>query len=297
MFDSRLWIRGGYQTIVWGKTELFRNQDQFNPQDVGLASLPSPRGVAHLALGDPRIWSFYDVGPLNDVRLELAVNFDQYQPIDPGVRRAVRAADRLRPATGFGSACTATSASGSPGADLPPDPWDDAEGVEVGVRLEFRWDRFSFAITDFYGYQDAPYVDTLFLYSRNVDPVSGRPRSTMTEGRCRSGDEHDCLDSGNALTEHSRQPAALRRDLLQQHRRGGQPRPDRLPRQHLRQPGAHRRRPVRPGDGTRAARGGRAERGRPGRHRDRPVRCFPGSPSSRRTGASRRRSASTPTTA
>jgi len=26
---------------VWGKTELFRNQDQFNPQDIGLASLPS----------------------------------------------------------------------------------------------------------------------------------------------------------------------------------------------------------------------------------------------------------------
>ena len=41
MFDSRLWLRIGYQTIVWGKTELFRNQDQFNPQDIGLASLPS----------------------------------------------------------------------------------------------------------------------------------------------------------------------------------------------------------------------------------------------------------------
>ena len=41
MFDSQLFVRAGYQTIVWGKTELFRNQDQFNPQDVGLASLPS----------------------------------------------------------------------------------------------------------------------------------------------------------------------------------------------------------------------------------------------------------------
>ena len=40
MFDSRLWVRVGYQTIVWGKTELFRNQDQFNPQDLALASLP-----------------------------------------------------------------------------------------------------------------------------------------------------------------------------------------------------------------------------------------------------------------
>ena len=85
MFDSRLWVRAGYQTIVWGKTELFRNQDQFNPQDIGLASLPSLE-ESRISLWALRgIWSFYDVGPLNDVRLELAMNFDQYQPIDPGV--------------------------------------------------------------------------------------------------------------------------------------------------------------------------------------------------------------------
>ena len=41
MIDHRLWIRLGRQTIVWGKTELFRAQDQFNPQDIGLSSLPS----------------------------------------------------------------------------------------------------------------------------------------------------------------------------------------------------------------------------------------------------------------
>jgi hypothetical protein len=92
---------------------------------------------------------------------------------------------------------------GLAGADFPEDPWNDISGIEVGARLEFRWDRFSFAVTDFYGYQDTPYVDTLFLYGRNVDPMSGRPRHTMNEGRCRSGDESGCLDSDDALTQHS----------------------------------------------------------------------------------------------
>jgi hypothetical protein len=89
------------------------------------------------------------------------------------------------------------------GADFPEEPWNDTRGIEVGARLEFRWDRFSFALTDFYGYQDTPYVDTLYLYSRNVDPRSGRPRGGMSEGRCRSGKERDCLDSEDALTNHS----------------------------------------------------------------------------------------------
>ena len=41
MLDHHLWLRLGLQTIVWGKTELFRAQDQFNPQDLAIASLPS----------------------------------------------------------------------------------------------------------------------------------------------------------------------------------------------------------------------------------------------------------------
>ena len=97
MFNSQLWLRIGYQTIVWGKTELFRNQDQFNPQDIGLSSLPSLE-ESRISLWALRgIWSFYDLGPINDVRLELAMNFDQYQSIDPGaVRRALRAPRGVR---------------------------------------------------------------------------------------------------------------------------------------------------------------------------------------------------------
>jgi len=201
MFDSRLWLRIGYQTIVWGKTELFRNQDQFNPQDVGLASLPSLE-ESRISLWAVRgIWSFYDVGPFADVRLEIAMNYDQWQPIDPGVcgePYAPLAVCQLHE----GSIAHGYLGLGLAGIELPPDPWNSLRGVEVGARLEFRFDRFSFALTDFYGYQDFPYVAQIFSYSRNVDPVSGRPRHTMSTGRCRTGKEPACLDSENALTQH-----------------------------------------------------------------------------------------------
>ena len=34
-------MRLGLQNIVWGKTEVFRTTDQFNPQDLALSSLPT----------------------------------------------------------------------------------------------------------------------------------------------------------------------------------------------------------------------------------------------------------------
>ena len=201
MFNSQLWLRIGYQTIVWGKTELFRNQDQFNPQDVGLSSLPSLE-ESRISLWALRgIWSFYDLGPINDVRLELAMNFDQYQSIDPG-----QCGEPYAPLVvcGFNAGLLAHGylGIGLAGIELPPDPWDSLQGIELGARLEFRWDRFSFAITDFYGYQDFPYVQQIFSYSRNVDPVSGRLRHTMATGPCRTGNEPACLDPDNALTQH-----------------------------------------------------------------------------------------------
>ena len=202
MFDSRLFIRAGYQSIVWGKTELFRNQDQWNPQDIGLSSLPSLE-ESRISLWAVRgIWSFYDIGPLNDVRLELAMNFDQYQPTDPGVCGEPYAPLPVCQLP-VGLISHGYLGLGLAGAVFPGDPWNDAHGIEYGARLEFRWDRFSFAITDFYGFQDFPYVEQLFNYSRNVDPISGRPRHTMTTNKCRTGKESGCLDDDNALSQHS----------------------------------------------------------------------------------------------
>ncbi len=202
MFDSRLWLRLGKQTVVWGKTELFRNQDQWNPQDLGLASLPSLED-SRIALWAMRaVWSFWDVGPFSDVRAEAVVLMDQFEPTDLGKCGEPYAPNPvcdkslglfIHGLTGFGVA----------GERRPANPWNSWHGVEFGGRIEWRWERFSFALSDYYGFTDQPYQETLFRYSRNVDPITGRPRHTMTRERCRTGNESGCLKAKDALTRHS----------------------------------------------------------------------------------------------
>src|SRR5262249_13128525 len=36
-------------------------------------------------------------------------------------------------------------------------------------------DRFTLALTDFWGHSDLPYADAIFFYDRSVDPATGRP--------------------------------------------------------------------------------------------------------------------------
>jgi len=204
--DNRLWLRLGKQSIVWGKTELFRTTDQMNPQDLGLASLPSLE-ESRISLWSARaVWSFYEVGPLSDVRFEVAANFDQFEPVDIG-RCGEPYAPNPACDKSAGLFAHGLAGFGLAGEQRPPDPWEDISGLEGGVRLEFRWDRFSVAITDFYGYDDFPYVDPVYLYRRNVDPVTGRPRITDQEGPCVTGAEAACLQPGskgerNALLNH-----------------------------------------------------------------------------------------------
>jgi hypothetical protein len=174
MLDSRLWMRLGLQHIVWGKTELFRTTDQFNPQDLALSSLPSLE-ESRIGLWSARfVYSLYDVGPLEDVRLEFATNIDQYQPADLGACGEPYTTDPVCTLT-TGIFAHSMLGLGLAGIDRPEDPWDDIRGLEIGGRVEWRWDRFSFALTDFYGYSDFPYPDAIFFYERNVDPYSGRP--------------------------------------------------------------------------------------------------------------------------
>ncbi len=178
MFDSRLWMRVGKQTIVWGKTELFRTTDQFNPQDFALANLPSLE-ESRIALWAWRgVWSFYEVGPLSDVRAEMAFNFDEFESADLGACGEPFTINLVCSLT-FGSMAHGFTGIGVVGQEQPPNPWDDLKGWEIGGRLEFRWDRYSFAITDFYGYDDFPHIKRLSTYNRNVDWRSGRPRSYM----------------------------------------------------------------------------------------------------------------------
>jgi hypothetical protein len=200
-FDSRLWLRAGYQLVVWGKTDLFRQQDQVNPADLALASLPTLE-EARIPLWALRaVWSFYDVGPLRDVRLEGVLLVDSYQADDVGTcgePYTVLAAC----AFSVDSVAHGYTGAGLAGMVEPPAPWEDVSGLEGGLRLEWRWDSASFALSDFYGYRDAPWVDTVFRYARNVDPETGRPRRAVSAARCDEADGPGCLDPDDALTDH-----------------------------------------------------------------------------------------------
>jgi hypothetical protein len=224
--DNRLWLRVGKQQIVWGKTELFRTTDQFNPTDAALASLPSLE-ESRIALWSVRgVYSFYEVGPVEDVRLELSFNFDDYQQTDIGACGEAYAPNLTCTLT-FGGFAHGIFGYGLIGIEQPPDPWQSVKGLEVGARLEWRYDRFSFALVDFYGYSDLPYVNRVTTYTRNVDPRTGRPREMVpgslkvvknanadpytgstftgieqygTQGQCTDGTEAACLTPNEALT-------------------------------------------------------------------------------------------------
>jgi hypothetical protein len=182
MLDSRLWLRLGLQNIVWGKTELFRTTDQFNPQDLALASLPSLE-ESRVALWSARaVYSLYNVGPVEDARLEFAVNLDQYQPADIGACGEAFTPDVVCSLT-TGLYAHSLLGVGVVGIDRPESPWKNVSDMELGGRIEWRWDRFSFALTDFYGFSDFPHVEPVFYYERAVDLQSGRPLVARLPGQ------------------------------------------------------------------------------------------------------------------
>lgn len=200
MLEGRLFLRLGKQTIVWGKTELFPIVDQFNPYDFALTTLPSLE-ESRIPLWSARaIYSFYDVGPLEDVRLELGVNLDRYQPNDIG-RCGEPYTVWLVCGKSFGLVAHGVFGLGLAGEQRPPDFWEDTRGLEFGGRLEWRWDRFSFALTDFYGYSDFPFLDKFNEYTRRVymnpanpsDPNNGRPLDV----------DGNLLTPQNALAKHT----------------------------------------------------------------------------------------------
>ncbi len=181
--DSRLWVRLGKQNIVWGKTELFRTTDQFNPQDFALASLPALE-ESRIALWAARfVYSLYSVGPLDDVRVEIAFNYDQYEPNDLGTCGEPYAVNAWC-AANFGMFAHGALGIGVAGIDRPNNPWDSFSGLEIGGRVEFRWERFSFAMVDFWGYEDLPHPDRIWTYSRNVDLDTGRAVAGELPGTC-----------------------------------------------------------------------------------------------------------------
>jgi len=181
--DSRLWLRLGKQNIVWGKTELFRTTDQFNPVDLALVTLGNLEET-RIALWSARaVYSLYEVGPFEDVRVEIAANIDDYESNDLGACGEPFTPNPVCDAA-FGSFAHGAFGVGLAGVDKPESPWEDVTKTEFGGRIEWRWDRFSFAIADFYGYEDLPFLDRISTYERNVDPQTGRMRAIGATGPC-----------------------------------------------------------------------------------------------------------------
>ena len=206
--EGRLSLRIGRQAIIWGKTELFRNTDQINPSNLAVATLPT-LDESRISLWAARaIYSFYDVGPLQDVRAELVYILDRFMPNDLG-----RCGEPFSPYI----VCNLQSqlflngalGAGVVGETRPPNWWNSLEGSQLGARVEFRWDRFSFAITDYYHYDQAFNAPIIQVYSRKVDPLTGRPlaNSASPNANCLTGTEPGCLQPGsfgpgNSLTDN-----------------------------------------------------------------------------------------------
>jgi len=172
--DGRVWFRLGKQLIVWGKTELFRNQDQFNPVNLGLTTLGSLEDTRVPLWAARGVYNFYNVGPLEDVRLEVALDLDQFKPNDLGRCGAPYTIFLVCGKSG-GLVAHGTIGVGLAGEIRPPNPYDRLEGLQGGARLEWRWERFSFALTDYYGYSDFATVNNFNGYQRSVNPFVGYP--------------------------------------------------------------------------------------------------------------------------
>jgi len=174
MLDGRLWFRLGKQIVVWGKTELFRNQDQVNPIDLGqttLGSLEDTRIPLWLAR---MVYNFYNVGPLEDMRLELVANLGNFMPNDLG-RCGQPYTVFLVCGKSVGLVTHGLLGLAVAGEIRPNSVWNNLNGFQGGARLEWRWDRYSFALTDYWGYDYFPTANNFNAYSRNVDPLTGHP--------------------------------------------------------------------------------------------------------------------------
>jgi hypothetical protein len=184
--DGRAWLRVGKQLIVWGKTELFATTDQFNPRDDALSSLPTLEESRIPVFAARGVYNFYTVGPFEDVRIEGALNLDKFTPDDIGVCGEPYAVNAVC-TKAFGLFAHGNSGVGIAGQTSPPNWWQSVQGLQGGARLEFRWDRYSFALVDIYNYVRVPYTNQIFTYSRNVDPFTGMPRITTSNGSCVPG--------------------------------------------------------------------------------------------------------------
>jgi hypothetical protein len=179
MMDSELFARGGKLLWVWGKTELFRNQDRLNPLDLGLGALARLEEARMGQWGIQLVYSpeaWMTVGPVEDMRLEFVTVVDDFEPTDLGECGEPLTFEPVCFKT-FGAMAGGLAGLGLMG-EVRPDLEHESnflETLEYGVRLEGRWDRFTFALTDYWGWDDGAVLEVVHTYGRRVDPETGAP--------------------------------------------------------------------------------------------------------------------------
>jgi hypothetical protein len=114
------------------------------------------------------------VGPVEDMRLELAVIFDDFEPTDlgPGGENSNLALVSLKK---FGAMASGLAGIGLTGEVRPYHNESGLKRWDYAVRLEGRANRFTFAITDFWGWDDGAYPEVVWQYGRRADPDTGAP--------------------------------------------------------------------------------------------------------------------------
>ncbi len=188
MADSQLFARVGKLIVIWGKTELFRNQDRNNPLDIGnglfgpLEEQRVGQWAADVTIS-PEL--FMRVGPLEDLRLELLWIFNKFTPTDLG-KCGEGGSVELICLKSFGAMASGLAGIGIAGERRPNKDYNGLATWDYGARIEGRMDRFTFAVSDFWGWDDGFYLDLVQQYERTADFSSGAPLSTSQRagGKC-----------------------------------------------------------------------------------------------------------------
>ena len=180
MFDSQLFARVGKQYVIWGKTEFYRNQDRANPIDLGNGLFP-PFDEARIGQ-----WSvdmtlspemFMRVGPVEDLRLELLWIMNQFTPTDIG-KCGEGSSVELNCLRSFGAIANGLAGIGILGESRPTKDYHSWGAWDYGARVEGRLDRFTFAVSDFWGWDDTFILNVQQQYQRTADFTSGAPLTT-----------------------------------------------------------------------------------------------------------------------
>ena len=187
MFDSRLWLRARQAEHRLGQDGALPHQDQFNPQDLALASLADPRGVAHRAVGAARRLVVLRRGPARGRAPRAGgelrpVRADRHRPL----RRALRAEPgaATRP---FGALRARPRGLGARRRDAPAGLRGTTRGASSAARASSSAGSASASRSPTSAATTTSrYVDPVFVYARNVDPRTGRPRRGRSQRRLRS---------------------------------------------------------------------------------------------------------------